>query len=250
MAAVSKRRVELIEASWHVDPDRVRWFRLMRPKVGDPTDAPLVLEGTAAGARSPVMAVEALVADRVVARADGEIVPAAAGGEAGDTGGGEATSFRFEVPARGEGEDDVHLWAVLATEERVSLATLRIRVSQPGDRFTPLEWGKPDPRQVEGEEPHPVGDENVIWIFGAGRSGTTWLASMLGALPGFAMWDEPLVGALFGDFYRRHHGDDRGDKFIMGPLMRDVWLPTVREMVLRGAEARFQIPASGRIVVK
>src|SRR5215218_3081886 len=43
--------------------------------------------------------------------------------------------------------------------------------------------------------------ENLVWIFGTGRSGSTWLASMMGELAGGRLWNEPLVGKLFGDFH-------------------------------------------------
>ena len=43
--------------------------------------------------------------------------------------------------------------------------------------------------------------ENIVWIFGAARTGSTWLSRMMGELPGHAVWKEPLVGSLFGDFY-------------------------------------------------
>ncbi len=36
--------------------------------------------------------------------------------------------------------------------------------------------------------------ENVIWLFGTGRSGNTWLSSMMEDL-GYALWREPSVGA-------------------------------------------------------
>jgi hypothetical protein len=38
-------------------------------------------------------------------------------------------------------------------------------------------------------------EPRVTWIFGAPRSGTTWLASMLASLTQTALLDEPLIGA-------------------------------------------------------
>lgn len=40
--------------------------------------------------------------------------------------------------------------------------------------------------------------ENMIWIFGTGRSGSTWIARMLRDLRGYALWNEPLVGHMLG----------------------------------------------------
>jgi sulfotransferase family protein len=81
--------------------------------------------------------------------------------------------------------------------------------------------------------------DNIIWIFSFARSGTTWLASMIGGLPGRYVWDEPYVGALFGQFYDRYNGEHQGENFILGRLHREVWLTSIRSMVLEGARARF-----------
>lgn len=43
--------------------------------------------------------------------------------------------------------------------------------------------------------------ENVVWLFGFGRSGTTWLSSMMGDMKDHTVWAEPSVGALVGNFY-------------------------------------------------
>jgi hypothetical protein len=91
---------------------------------------------------------------------------------------------------------------------------------------------------------------DVVWIFCTGRSGSTWLASMLGDLPGNVMWDEPLVGALFGDFYINRGAEKRGAKFILGPRHRDAWLRSIRYTVLEGARARYEISEGGRLVIK
>jgi len=94
-----------------------------------------------------------------------------------------------------------------------------------------------------------VGPEDVVWIFCAGRSGSTWLAQMLDDIPGNAMWNEPLVGALFGDFYEEKRAPKRGRNFILGPHFKDVWLDTIRSLVLRAAEARHpRVP--GVLVIK
>src|SRR5215212_1493384 len=93
--------------------------------------------------------------------------------------------------------------------------------------------------------------QNLIWIFGTGRSGTTWLGSMMDELGGHAMWDEPRVGDLFGTFYIEWDGNKRGDKFILGRPFKDVWLASIRRMVLEGATARYpEISEGGFLVIK
>lgn len=95
---------------------------------------------------------------------------------------------------------------------------------------------------------------NIVWIFGSGRSGSTWLARMMGELEDFAVWNEPLVGTLFGDLYYVRGGDRIGKKgkhFILGGGYRESWLEPMRDLVLRGAAARFpELSEGGYLVVK
>jgi hypothetical protein len=89
---------------------------------------------------------------------------------------------------------------------------------------------------VAGNPGAAVKPENMVWIFGSGRSGSTWLRTMMGEMPGHRVWDEPYVGSLFGEFYsrapreRRHSAD-----FIMGEPIRKGWTRSVRNFVLDGA---------------
>src|SRR5215208_6882560 len=39
-----------------------------------------------------------------------------------------------------------------------------------------------------------VRPENLIWLFGVARTGSSWLGAMMGDLEGHAMWNEPYVG--------------------------------------------------------
>src|SRR3712207_4401031 len=64
---------------------------------------------------------------------------------------------------------------------------------QPEPRPANVATARPD---AAGRNPRP---ENLVWIFGSGRSGSTWLASMLAGLKGFSLWNEPYVGQLFAD---------------------------------------------------
>lgn len=41
--------------------------------------------------------------------------------------------------------------------------------------------------------------ENLVWIFGTARTGSTWVSRMLKALPYHELWNEPLVGDLLGN---------------------------------------------------
>jgi len=81
-----------------------------------------------------------------------------------------------------------------------------------------------------------VKPENMVWIFGSGRSGSTWLRSMMGEMDGHQVWEEPYVGSLFGEFYARApHENRRSADFIMGEPIRKGWRRSIRNFVLDGA---------------
>ncbi len=93
--------------------------------------------------------------------------------------------------------------------------------------------------------------ENIVWVFCTGRSGSTWIASMMGDLEGHAMWNEPLVGALFGNFYYGRAGHKKGGAGILGDPYKEVWLRSIRSIVLDGATARYpEILEGTRVVIK
>jgi Sulfotransferase domain len=76
----------------------------------------------------------------------------------------------------------------------------------------------------------------MVWIFGSGRSGSTWLRSMMGELEGAGVWEEPMVGRLFGEFYSRAPKDNlRSADFVMGNPIRKGWIRSIRNFVLDGA---------------
>jgi hypothetical protein len=97
-----------------------------------------------------------------------------------------------------------------------------------------------------------VRPENVVWIFGSGRTGSSWLAFMMGDLPDHTRWNEPLVGYLFGHLYyqRAEHRMDR-KHFILSDDYKESWLSSARALVLDGATARFPERArNGYLVIK
>jgi hypothetical protein len=97
-----------------------------------------------------------------------------------------------------------------------------------------------------------VQPENMIWIFGSGRSGSTWLAHMMNDLTRHQIWEEPLVGQLFGDFHNRAaQAELRRPDFIMGDSTRQGWLRAVRRFVLDCAGySRPGLGAEDYLVVK
>lgn len=94
--------------------------------------------------------------------------------------------------------------------------------------------------------------ERLFFIFGSARSGTTWLRDMMSELPEHRAWEEPRVGELFGEFYEKSGPRKLGAKnFIISERYREVWLRSLREMVLDGATARFpELLEGGHLVIK
>lgn len=99
-----------------------------------------------------------------------------------------------------------------------------------------------------------VKPENVVWIFGTGRGGTTWLSEMMTELPDHTRWNEPLVGAMLGNFYYERAGNRAvkgGKNFILGERYKETWHEPVRSLVLGGAAARFpELSEGGYVVIK
>ena len=95
-------------------------------------------------------------------------------------------------------------------------------------------------RSGAGAEAGGIEPENVVWIFGSGRSGNTWLSSMMEDVEGHAVWREPNVGFLFGYLYYvwAHEGQRGAKNFILGHY-KESWLRSIRNFVLDEARTRF-----------
>jgi hypothetical protein len=94
--------------------------------------------------------------------------------------------------------------------------------------------------------------ENVVWIFGNARTGSTWLAFMMEEIEGHAIWREPYVGELFGRLYYNWVGEKhfQTKHFILG-RHKESWTASVRRFVLGEATARFpEVADGGYLVIK
>lgn len=134
-------------------------------------------------------------------------------------------------PARGEASRDGEMERLrrLLTERDTELAQLRAKVDG-----------------TSGVRP-----DRIIWIFGTGRSGNTWLSSMMGDLEGHDVWGEPRVGLLFGEFYYgSFEGQRKSRNFILGEKQKATWLRSIREFVLDGANGRFPGAEDGYLTIK
>jgi sulfotransferase family protein len=107
-------------------------------------------------------------------------------------------------------------------------------------------------RSGAGTEASGIDPGNIVWIFGSGRSGNTWLSSMMGDMEGHAVWREPNVGFLFGYMYYvwAHEGQRGAINFILG-RHKESWLKSIRNFVLDEAQTRFPtLSNDGYLVVK
>jgi hypothetical protein len=95
-----------------------------------------------------------------------------------------------------------------------------------------------------------VKPDSIIWIFGSGRTGSSWLSRIMGSLPDHSRWNEPTVGLLFGYLYYGP-GKHRHEKehFILADQHRQVWIRAARSLVLDSASARFPERAEGGYVI-
>jgi hypothetical protein len=93
---------------------------------------------------------------------------------------------------------------------------------------------------------------NIIWIFGSGRSGSTWLRSMMEDLDRHQLWEEPMVGKLFGEFYDRSmEAELHRPDFIMSNATRRGWIRAIRNFILDcAAYAHPRLGAGEYLVVK
>jgi hypothetical protein len=104
-----------------------------------------------------------------------------------------------------------------------------------------------------GTEAGRVKPENIVWIFGSPKTGSTWLSWMMGELEDHAVWREPYVGQLFGRLYHNWVGEKHFESkhFILGGPQKESWLNSVRTFVLSEASARFsEVANGGYLVVK
>lgn len=99
---------------------------------------------------------------------------------------------------------------------------------------------------VEAERVKP---ENIIWIFGSGRTGSSWLSRMMGGLNDHYRWNEPYLGELFGRFYQKHSSYRIDKHFVMAENLKQVWLGSLRNLVLDEATTLFPDAIDGGYVV-
>jgi hypothetical protein len=126
------------------------------------------------------------------------------------------------------------------TQARNQIKRLQKQLSNKNGRSARSQGGLAGSDTEAGE----IRAENVAWIFGAPRTGSTWLSDMMEEAENQTVWREPMVGALFGNPYyvqgseAQREARHKNKHFILG-RHREAWLRAVRFTVLDGAAARF-----------
>lgn len=94
-----------------------------------------------------------------------------------------------------------------------------------------------------------AGEDRLAWVIGCGRTGSTWLAEMLGNLPRMRHWHEPYFGRFFRHLDEHPEELDRKGAFFFR-RHEEVWVQGVRDLFFAMTKARF--PQFGRhgLVVK
>ena len=151
----------------------------------------------------------------------------------------EAGLTRGEIPARAPGVEEPP-----ASE----LARVRTRLEEKEREIAGLEQRLAARSSRAGG----VDPENVVWIFCSNRSGSTWLSSMMGEIEGHEVWNEPLVGKLFGDlYYAGAAGHQNVKHYILGDFHKGSWLESIQSFVLSEATARFPgVAEGGYLIIK
>lgn len=136
----------------------------------------------------------------------------------------------------------------LVSKKKTPLLSAPPTVATAADRRRPPATGS---RNVERS----VREDQLVWMFGSPRTGSTWISGVMAELDNQKRWNEPHVGLLFGSFLYEKIGPENAltnsPAFILGEPHRKAWLTSIKNFVLENAAARY--PGLGRdqyIVIK
>ncbi len=93
----------------------------------------------------------------------------------------------------------------------------------------------------EGEQQRSVAgtsEDRIAWIIGCGRTGSTWLAEMLGDLPKIRRWHEPYFGRFLKHLNERPEELERRSSFFSA-RHQEVWLEGIRELFFKMVRDRY-----------
>lgn len=149
---------------------------------------------------------------------------------------------------RGEVPDPYALQSTLQTQTR-KLAEARRHIESQNRRIQKLQGStSADVRQTAGR----INPENIVWILGSPRTGSTWLSEILGEFSGHALWKEPFFGVVLNLRNNlAHRGYLDSKQFLLGEHYRDVWIGSMRRLFLDVGHAKFpNIAPKHHLVIK
>ena len=97
-----------------------------------------------------------------------------------------------------------------------------------------------------------INPQNMVWILGSPRTGSTWLSEILADPKGCALWKEPFFGVVlnFRDNLA-HRGYINSKQFLLGEPYREVWVGSMRRLFLDVGRAKFpNIAPKHHLIIK
>src|SRR5215212_8546030 len=97
-----------------------------------------------------------------------------------------------------------------------------------------------------------INPQNMVWILGSPRTGSTWLSEILADPKGCALWKEPFFGVVlnFRDNLA-HRGYINSKQFLLGEPYREVWVGSMRRLFLDVGRAKFpNISPKHHLIIK
>lgn len=99
-------------------------------------------------------------------------------------------------------------------------------------------------------------EKNIVWIFGANRSGTSWLRRQLWVKDQTEHMLEPLIGQHLGIFKmpkgeveRSLETQGKNENYFFANKFKDVWIIYLRKLILNRIYAQFQ-DLNKKIIIK
>lgn len=90
----------------------------------------------------------------------------------------------------------------------------------------------------EPSSKHSQPEHQIGWIIGCGRTGSTWLAEMLGDLPHVRRWHEPYFGRFFKHLHDRPEDYLRPASFF-SQKHETIWLEGIRRLFFEAVADRY-----------
>jgi len=92
-------------------------------------------------------------------------------------------------------------------------------------------------------------EENLVWVLGSTRSGSTWVATQLLNHQDAISWNEPNITRLFKIVRDQHTTGGNRFNYFFSPQHKNSWVPLVRKLILKRTFSQVRT-LSKKIIVK